>query len=374
MTIFTCPDSSNVRLVLDTIQGNPTDGIPGWLLHVMEHQHIERLAEREPGSYLKDPEGVYLEMQRRIGTCMLDQPLWDNPLSMGSHGFETDSSQSALVLDGIEIDGPESVALHLETKVFPSIQQEIDNFDPGLKYSQIIYTELSHQQRLGHSMLKGGHGFILFPSLLYHVYGYVPYFTAFALYPELMERHFSLQADLAVLNNAVVARAYTEGGLPPVYRLDHDIADSRGTLVRLDILDEIWLGHFARSLEPLRGSGVRLVWHCDGNLMEMLPRLLECGVHGFQGFQYEDGMDYPKICRMKTRDNDPLIIFAGVSVTTTLPAGSPADVRDQLKYLVENGPQTGLFLGASSSITPGVPWENLQALVEGLNYYRFNRV
>jgi hypothetical protein len=37
---------------------------------------------------------------------------------------------------------------------------------------------------------------------------------------------------------------------------------------------------------------------------------------------------------------------------------------------VRCGPETGLFLGASSSITPGVPWQNLATLVEGLTYYR----
>lgn len=81
-------------------------------------------------------------------------------------------------------------------------------------------------------------------------------------------------------------------------------------------------------------------------------------------------MDYESICRMRTHQGDPLIIIAGVSVTTTLPHGSPEDVRREIRWLVENGPETGLFLGASSSITPGVPWENLQALVAGLNHYR----
>ena len=69
-------------------------------------------------------------------------------------------------------------------------------------------------------------------------------------------------------------------------------------------------------------------------------------------------------------DRDPLIIFAGVSVTRTLPYGTPADVRSELRRLVENGPPTGLFLGASSSITPGVPWANLHALIDGLAHYR----
>jgi hypothetical protein len=41
-----------------------------------------------------------------------------------------------------------------------------------------------------------------------------------------------------------------------------------------------------------------------------------------------------------------------------------------MKWLVDKGPRQGLFLGASSSITPGVPWENLVAMTEGFNYYR----
>jgi hypothetical protein len=104
--------------------------------------------------------------------------------------------------------------------------------------------------------------------------------------------------------------------------------------------------------------------------MALVPRLLEAGVKGFQGFQYEDGMDYRAICRTKTSDGEELLILAGVSVTTTLPHGTPSDVRDELRFLVENGPRTGLVLGASSSITPGVPWGNIAALVDGLKHYR----
>jgi hypothetical protein len=73
---------------------------------------------------------------------------------------------------------------------------------------------------------------------------------------------------------------------------------------------------------------------------------------------------------MKTRDGEDLIIIGGVSVTRTLPFGAPADVRRELAWLVERGPKTGLFLGGSSSITPGVPWENMQTLIEGLAHYR----
>ena len=58
------------------------------------------------------------------------------------------------------------------------------------------------------------------------------------------------------------------------------------------------------------------------------------------------------------------------SLTQTLPLGKPADVKRELQWLVKYGPKRGLFLGASSSITPGVPWENLKTLVDGFLYYR----
>ena len=45
-------------------------------------------------------------------------------------------------------------------------------------------------------------------------------------------------------------------------------------------------------------------------------------------------------------------------------------MKKQLKWLVDNGPKTGLFLAGTSSITPGAPWENIATLVEGLKYYR----
>jgi hypothetical protein len=81
-------------------------------------------------------------------------------------------------------------------------------------------------------------------------------------------------------------------------------------------------------------------------------------------------MDYERICRMKDREGRDLLIIAGSSVTRTLPHGTPADVKRELAWLVEHGPKTGLFLGASSSIAPGTPYENIRTLQEGLQYYR----
>jgi uroporphyrinogen decarboxylase len=368
----------NAQLALDTLLQRPTVGIPNKPLFLMEHAHIERLAGVQPGAYRRDPEGVYLSMQRAVGTCLVDQWIPRNPLSMGDAGYEADSDRRdtattgahEIICDGQVIHSPEAVVEHMERFVFPRIEAAIAAFDEERHVEDVIEGERAVQAQLGPTILKTGYGIIRFPTLAYTTYGYEPYFSAYALYPEVMEAHFSLQADLATLNNQAAARAYREGGLPPLHRLDHDMADSRGLLVRPETLDRIWFPHFARCLEPVLRAGVRLLWHCDGNLMDMVPRLLEVGLRGFQGFQYEDGMDYARICKMRTRDGENLIIMGGVSVTRTLPYGTPDDVKRELDWLVENGPRTGLFLGASSSITPGVPWKNIETLVEGLAYYR----
>ena len=368
---------SNVQLAADTLAMKPTSGIPSWMLHVMDVAYLESRSGHPRGSYREDPDGVYLDFQRKAGACFIDQYLADNPLTMEGHGYGPDAVHTAttgaeiVVLDGITIDSPEAVAEHLERFVFPALERENASV-PADGVGALIAEERARQTQFGPGILKVpyGEGFQCFPYLRYTTYGYANYLMAFIMFPELMEKDFSLQADVAMKRNQVAARAIIEGSLPKVIRLDHDMADSRGTLVDIRLLDALWFPHFARAIRPHLDAGVRLLWHCDGNLMQMIPRLLEVGIAGFQGFQYEDGMDYERICRMATRDGDPLMIWAGVSVTTTLPFGTPSDVRNALTGLVEHGPRIGLVLGASSSITPGVPWPNLDALIEGLACYR----
>ena len=364
----------NAELALDTICGKPTDGIPSWSPFVMEHSFIERLAGTPPGSYREEPEKVYVAMQKAVGACMLDQYIPRNPLTMGPAGYENaargaTTGADEVLLNGMTIRSPEDVAAHMEKFVFPGIRQAIASFDEETRTCDILNEERRVQEELGPDILKCCYGAIKFPYFAYSAYGYANYFMAYALYPEVVEKHFSLAADLALLNNRAAVRAYTDGRLPPFARLDHDMADSRGTLADVRSLDRLWFPHFVRCLEPALKAGIRMIWHCDGNLMEMVPRLLEAGLCGFQGFQYEDGMDYEKICRMKDREGRDLLIIGGVSVTRTLPHGTPEDVKREINWLVRCGPKTGLFLGGSSSIAPGVPWENLKAFLDGLEYY-----
>lgn len=374
--------SGTAELAARVLAMEPVSAIPTWLVNFMDMDYQERWAGVEPGTYRREPDAVHRAFLRRAGGCFVDQYLATNPLTMESHGFDHDTMRTAttgaseVVRDGIVVDSPEAVVEHLERFEFPRMEAALAaEIDEASEAERLLSIERELQAALAPELLKVpyGDGFGHMPCLRYGEYGYVNYLTAFVMYPEVMERDFRLQADLAIRRNRVGAKSIVDGGLPRVLRLDHDMADSNGTLVDVRALDALWFPHFDRALEPYRAAGIRLLWHCDGNLMEMVPRLIECGIGGFQGFQYEDGMDYVRICRMKARDGGPLMIWGGVSVTRTLPFGAPDDVRREIDWLVEHAPPVGFVLGTSSSVTPGVPWENLDALLEGFRYYRERR-
>jgi hypothetical protein len=366
----------NAQLALDTILRQPSKGLPSFIFHVLKHAYIERLAGVGEGDYKRDAVNVYRKLQENVGTCLMDQWIPDNPLSMTDQGYGDDAAHGAttgaeqIVCDGMVIDSPEAAVEHLERFEFPRLQAAIRDFDETARVQAILAGEAEVQRVIGPTMLKTGYGFAAFPAFFYGRYGYVNYFSAYGLYPEVIERHFALQADYWVLNNRAAARAYREGGLPPVYRLDHDMTDSRGPLVDIRSLERLWFPHFARAIEPLVKQGVTLIWHSDGNVMPMVPGLLAAGVGGFQGFQHECSMDFPKLAALKTRDGQDLVMFAGLSSTDgLLRLGTPQQIRDRLKWLVASGPRTGLFLSAMG-IYPDMPWENVRTYVEGIQYYR----
>ena len=148
--------SEPAQLALDTIHLKPTHGVPCWMVHLMNHSHIERLAGANPGDYRRDPVRVYLDAQRAIGVCSLDQFIADNPLTMSASGYDESVGQpppandyipynpvvmdcaashaattgsGQIILDGMLIDSPEATVEHLERFVFPHIEKDIANFD-----------------------------------------------------------------------------------------------------------------------------------------------------------------------------------------------------------------------------------------------------
>ena len=94
-----------------------------------------------------------------------------------------------------------------------------------------------------------------------------------------MARDFELQADLNVLRNTQLARAMVAGDIPPAIRLDHDIADSRGTLVDVRSLDKMWFPQLARAIKPLVDAAIYMTqYDAPCQICHMVVHLKRCPV------------------------------------------------------------------------------------------------
>lgn len=205
-------------------------------------------------------------------------------------------------------------------------------------------------------------------ALWYHEFGYENALMLPFVYPDAWQRLFRLSAAKARQRAALRARATREGILPPAFLTGEDLCDQRGPMVSPKWLHEHYFPVIEEVFAPLRAAGVRVVWHCDGDYRRLLDDVLACGVGGLQGFQKECGMDIEWIVERRTRDGDPLLIFGPMSVTQTLPYGTPDDVRASVAHAMRVcRDKASLVFFTSNTITPDVPLDNITAFWDAVH-------
>jgi uroporphyrinogen-III decarboxylase len=131
-------------------------------------------------------------------------------------------------------------------------------------------------------------------------------------------------------------------------------------MISVEFLRHHYFPHVSYCLEPVHDAGIRTVWHSDGDIRPIIEDVLACGVGGFQGFQEEYGVDIADIASRRTRTGEPLTIFAGPSVTRTLPFGTVEDVREEMERIIDTFSETcALFISPTSNVLPDCPLDNV---------------
>ena len=126
-----------------------------------------------------------------------------------------------------------------------------------------------------------------------------------------------------------------EYDLPPILFTGSDICNQRGPMVSPAFLRQYYFPHVKHAFEPFLDAGIRVVRHCDGNVMPLIDDWIGVGYSGFQGFQYECGVDPYAIAARRSITGERLIFFAGLNVSRTLPFGTIEDVAAEIEYVVD---------------------------------------
>lgn len=201
----------------------------------------------------------------------------------------------------------------------------------------------------------GGH----FP--LYGQFGYIPFLSACTLYPEAIGKIWWAKSLPSRERAKILVRLYAEYDLVPLLFCGEDLCNNKGPMVSPDMLRKHYFPTVRMITDSLVDAGIRLVHHCDGNVLPLLNDFIAAGFSGLQGFQYELNLDPYEIRRLRSLRGEELIFFAGLSVTCTLPFGVPQNVRDEVDFFLDfTDGGRGLFLFTSNVTGIEVPPENIR--------------
>jgi uroporphyrinogen decarboxylase len=107
-------------------------------------------------------------------------------------------------------------------------------------------------------------------------------------------------------------------------------------------------------------------YHSDGVIHDIIPDLIEIGVDVLNPVQPEC-MDPAKL---KTQYGDRLSFWGTIGTQTTMPFGTPDEVRETVRLRIETvGRGGGLVIAPTHLLEPEVPWANIDALVEAVRTY-----
>ena len=262
-----------------------------------------------------------------------------------------------------ELTTPEQVAEYARAMPPPDeVRRQFDSqkaYDDYLRVSKETQDECPDMLVIPHTL-----GYApSFPTSDGH-FSYEAFLMACALYTDDVRRLFDHWGETSRLRLEAVAQAMEDHDLPRLIWIGQDICEAKGPVLSPALFERLYFPQVERAIEPLKRIAARVVWHADANYRQILPRLIELGIDGFQGF-YEtaDGIRIEDLARMRARSGDPLILFGSVATAWVLPHGTVEDVEREVERCLDAAAgRGGLLLAPSSSIGPEVPAENVKAM------------
>ena len=110
-------------------------------------------------------------------------------------------------------------------------------------------------------------------------------------------------------------------------------------------------------------SDIHVFYHSDGDIRAIIPELIEVGVDILNPVQPEC-MDPVEMKRLYGKK---LSFWGTIGTQTTMPFGTPAEVRRVVKERIRTvGKGGGLLLAPTHVLEPDVPWENVLAFFEAI--------
>ena len=198
----------------------------------------------------------------------------------------------------------------------------------------------------------------LFFERPWEIRGMLNLLTDYARYPEQVHRLCDALCDTYL---AYLGRALREFPFDGFWTSD-DLGYQKQLFMSPQTFHRILKPRYERIGNLLKEHGIHWWLHSCGNNTLIMGDLAEVGVNVFHPVQ-KHTMDEQAIA---AQFGEHMSFLAGFDVQQILRTASPAEVRAEVRFLIDtfDRPDGGLCLAAGNGILPGTPLENVDAFLE----------
>ena len=205
--------------------------------------------------------------------------------------------------------------------------------------------------------------------------GYAKIFEDLIIEPEFIHALFRKLTDIEKEFNRVGLEA--AGEFVDVVRFSpEDLASEKQTFCSPDMFREMILPYYRECLDYVgrifreKNPEGKLEFHsCGAVSYPFMEDLLDAGMQVYDALEVKVKDDC-KPGRYKERYGERLAFLGGIDVQWTLPFGTAADVRNEVKERIsEMAPGGGYILSSAHRIQPDMPFENIVAMYEAVQEF-----
>ena len=151
------------------------------------------------------------------------------------------------------------------------------------------------------------------------------------------------------------ARRSVEAGCVAMW-MSEDLGDSTRPFFRPALYRKYLWPFEAELAEFIAGLGVPVLLHCDGQIWDLMPDLVQLKISAIHPLQRTASMD---LRRFKELYGKRLCIIGNINSSATLPYGTPEDVAAEVREAIEiAAPGGGYILASDHSLHDGISVEN----------------
>jgi uroporphyrinogen decarboxylase len=181
----------------------------------------------------------------------------------------------------------------------------------------------------------------------------------------------ALMEKIAVYCKQLMGRFLKElGDNVDIIKIGDDLGTQESLMISPKMYRELLKPIHADFISYIKArTNAKILFHSDGDVAPLIDDFVEIGVDILNPIQTSAGSmsDLPSL---KKRHGNNIVFCGGIDTHRVLPYGSPAEVRQEVKRVIDIlGPGGGCMIGAVHTVMNDVPPENVLAMVDAVEEF-----